>query len=87
MSVIDLNSSWFRCYSKAKFSEPDVLPIRVKAALEAANNSLMQPGLEDGERQAILVAIQDLHSMERGLVTFRKPPARAGLFPAQARQK
>ena len=89
MSFVDLNSTWFRCYSKAKFSDPSVVDINVKVALEAANNALIQRGLEDGQRKAVLVAIQDLHSMEGGnLVTLRKHPARAGIFATQqTRQK
>ena len=85
MSLIDLNLTWFRCYSKAKFSDPKVLHINVQVALEAANNALIQAGLAHGERKAIVVAIQDLQLMEReGLPTFRrKPPIGQNRMPIQ----
>ena len=66
MPFVNFNSPWFRCYSKAKLeSDPNVLTFSVKAALDATTEALNQPGLEDDERKAILVAVQDLYVMER----------------------
>ena len=70
MSAVNLNSTWFRCYSKAKLeSDSNALVIYVRAALDAAEEALAQPDLEDGERRAVAVALEDLHRMERDLVT------------------
>ena len=70
MSTINLNATWFRCYSKAKLeSDSDALVIYVRAALDAAEEALAQPHLDDGERKAITVAVEDLHRIERGLFT------------------
>jgi hypothetical protein len=66
MPVLNFDSTWFRCYSKAKLeSDPHALTIYVKAALDATTEAPSQPGLEDDERKAILVAVEDLHVMER----------------------
>ena len=83
MSVVNFKSKWFRCYSKAKLeSDPNALGRYVKDALDATNEALIQPGLEDGERKAIVVAIQDLHLMEgETLLTFRNQPPRQNRTP------
>jgi hypothetical protein len=66
MSIVNFNSMWFRCYSKAKLeSDPLTLRKYVQLALDATNEALIQPALEDVERQAIVVAIDDLRLMER----------------------
>jgi hypothetical protein len=66
MPVLNFDSTWFRCYSKAKLeSDPYALAIYVKAALDATTEALNQQGLGDDERKAILVAVEDLHGMER----------------------
>ena len=74
MSAVNLNSTWFRCYSKAKLEgDSNALVIYVRAALDAAQEALAQPDLDDGEHMAITVALEDLRRMERDLVTdFRK---------------
>jgi hypothetical protein len=90
MSVINFNSMWFRCYSQAKLeSDPVALRTYVKVALDAIHQAILQPSLEDGERQAIVVAINDLHSMEREeLPTFQKQPrGQSRNQTSQARQK
>lgn len=70
MSAVNFNSTWFRCYSKAKFeSDSNALVIYVHAALDAAEEALAQSHLDDGERMAITVALEDLHRIERSLVT------------------
>jgi len=68
---------WFRCYSKAKLeSDPLTLRKYVQLALDATNEALIQPALEDVERQAIVVAIDDLRLMEREVPpTFPKTTA------------
>lgn len=67
MSAVNFNSTWFRCYSKAKFEEdPNALPAYVRAAIAAAEEALVQSNLEDGERRAIAAALSDLHQMAHG---------------------
>ena len=66
MSLLNFNSTWFHCYSEAKLeSDPRTRSIYVKAALEVASDALNRQALEDDERNAILVAVEDLHCMER----------------------
>lgn len=69
MSAVNLNSTWFRFYSKAKFESDSNALLCVRAALDVAEKALVQPNLDDGERRAIAAALQDLHQMERGLIT------------------
>jgi len=77
MSSINFNSTWFRCYSKAKFeSDSEALHIYVKLALDAISEALTQPDLDDGERKALSVATEDLRLMERQeLPSFPNPAA------------
>jgi hypothetical protein len=76
MSIVNFNLMWFRCYSKAKLeSHPPTLRKYVQVALDATKEALIQPGLEDGERQAIVVAIDDLHLMEREVLLTPKTTA------------
>ena len=86
MPVLNFDSTWFRCYSKAKLeSDPHALSIYVKAALDATAEALSQPGLEEDERKAILVAVEDLHVMERGKLS-KAAPDHAPLPVRSARQ-
>lgn len=67
MSAVNFNSTWFRCYTRAKFEEdPNALTAYVHAAIAAAEEALVQSNLEDGERRAIAAALSDLHQMDRG---------------------
>jgi hypothetical protein len=66
MSIIDFDSAWFRAYADVKLeSDSQALPFYLKAALDATAEALTQQDLEDDERKAILVAIEDLYSMHR----------------------
>lgn len=66
MSLLNFNSAWFHTYSEAKLeSDPRTRSIYVKAALEVASEALNQQSLEEDERKAILVAVEDLQAMER----------------------
>jgi hypothetical protein len=90
MSIVNFNLMWFRCYSKAKLeSHPPTLRKYVQVALDATKEALIQPGLEAGERQAIVIAIDDLQLMEREvLLPFRKRLRRQNRTPTQQlRQK
>jgi hypothetical protein len=81
MPVLNFDSTWFRCYSKAKLeSDPHALAIYVKAALDATTEALSQPGLEDDECKAILVAVEDLHVMERE----KRPKAAPAPLPVRS---
>ena len=67
MPAVNFNSTWFRCYTRAKFeTDSHALTAYVRAAIAAAEEALIQSNVEDGERRAIAVALSDLHRMERG---------------------
>jgi hypothetical protein len=56
MSIVNFNSMWFRCYSKAKLeSDPLTLRKDVQLALDATNEALIQTGLEDGSAKPLLL--------------------------------
>ena len=64
MSIVDFNSAWFRAYAEAKLeSDTQALPFYLKAALDATAEALTQQDLEDDQRKAILVAVEDLYGM------------------------
>ena len=66
MSIVDFNSAWFRAYADAKLeSDPQALSFYLKAALDATAEALAQQDLEDDQRKAILVAVEDLYAMHR----------------------
>jgi hypothetical protein len=63
---VDFNSSWFRCYSRAILADDSRARRRfVKAALNAVDETLRQPGLKGEEREAICAVARELRTIER----------------------
>jgi hypothetical protein len=66
MAAIHLDSPWFRCYSRALFTDdPTARHMYAKSALDLMHEILRQPGLKADERQAISVAIHELNLLQR----------------------
>ena len=66
MSIVDFNSAWFRSYAKVKLEDdPYAVPSELKAAFDATAEALNQQDLEDDQRKAILIALEDLYAMQR----------------------
>jgi hypothetical protein len=66
MAAIRLESPWFRSYSKALLTDdPVARHVYVKAALDAMHETLLLPGIQQDERQAISAAIRELNSLDR----------------------
>jgi hypothetical protein len=66
MPSVDLNSTRFRCYSRALLeNDADVVRTYVKDALAVIDESQSRPGLKDNERESMQAAPRDLHLIER----------------------
>jgi hypothetical protein len=64
---VDFNSPWFRGYSRAVFTEDSRARRRfVKAALNAVDETLMQPDLRQEEREAICAVVRTLRTVKHG---------------------
>ena len=65
MPCVPLNSKWFQSYSRAVFeSDPNVTRQYAKKALDAISETLKQSHLQESEREAILVAVRYLRSID-----------------------
>jgi hypothetical protein len=62
MPVVEFNSAWFRLYLQAVLeSDPEVLPIYLKNALNEISETLARPDLDENERHAITIAARNLY--------------------------
>ncbi len=67
MSFVKFDSEWFQCYCRAILeSNPEIARIYAREALDAMSQAKSQPDMEDGEREAISVALGYLHLIEIG---------------------
>lgn len=66
MTCLNLDSKWFRCYSRALLTDDlDLRRIYVMDALNVISEALSRQDLEEDERKVISVAANELHRMER----------------------